>query len=75
MLAGPSSLLNKKARELKIATHDSCEEKRLIEQGLGYMAAIKQMQITLQQDKANTASSLIGEDVVIQLCKQGMKLS
>ena len=74
MLAGLSSLLNKRPRELKIAMHDSCEENRLIEHSLVYMVAIKRVQITLQQDEANTVGSIIGKNV-IQLCKQRMKSS
>jgi hypothetical protein len=49
-----------------MATHDSCHEESSSIQGLSY---IKQVQITLQQDEANTAGSIIGKNV-IQLCEQ-----
>ena len=74
LLAGLSSLLNKRPRELKITMHDSCEENRLIEHGLGYMVAIKWVQITQWQDEASTMGSIIGENV-IQPCKERTKSS
>ena len=69
LLTGLSSLLNKRLRELNIATDDSCEESSLIQHSLSYMASIKQVQITLWQDEANTAGLIISENV-IQLCEQ-----
>ena len=62
-------MLNKRLRELNIATYDSCEESSLIQRSLGYMTSIKQFQITIWPDEANTAGSITSKDV-IQLCEQ-----
>ena len=62
-------MLNKRLRELNIATYDSCEESSLIQRSLGYMAFIKQFQIIIWPDEANTAGSITSKDV-IPLCEQ-----
>jgi hypothetical protein len=46
---------------------------RSIEHSLGYMVAIKRVQITLWQDEENTMGSIIGQNL-IQLCKHEIEL-